>query len=100
MKERFDELYKSIYDRNCVGCCLHIVLDDHNIGKGSIEFCLDWAKTEPNPNYPNANHEDCRAMAELLLRATVKERIEWLKLDPSKYDADGEYLCDVFEDSE
>jgi hypothetical protein len=93
-EERFRKLHESIYSRNCVGCCLHIVLDDDNITNDDIEFCLDFAKETPNKNWPDDNHADCVEMAELLLSLTVGERVGIMGLDPSDYDIEGVSLID------
>lgn len=34
---------EGIYARHGAGCCWHIVLDDNNDSKGSIDFCLKYA---------------------------------------------------------
>ncbi len=34
---------REIYDRHLCGCCWHIVLDDLNIDRESVQFCGWWA---------------------------------------------------------
>lgn len=36
-------LIQTIYDRNSVGCCLHVVTDDGNIDDASVDWCLQYA---------------------------------------------------------
>ena len=55
-------LMKAIYERNCVGCCWHIVLDDDNIEDGHVEYCIEYAAER--------GHEDCIALGPLMLRAS------------------------------
>lgn len=57
---------RSIYQRNGVGCCLHIVIDDGNVGDQSVQFCLEQAQA--------AGHEDCIAAAEMLLAMSKTQR--------------------------
>jgi hypothetical protein len=61
-------LVAALYERNCVGCCLHIVLDDDNIGDKSVEFCLEQAKAK--------GHADCQRLAELLLQMSKTQRLK------------------------
>ena len=41
---------RDLYQRNAVGCCLHIVLDDGNIKDKDVEFCINQA-VELKGNY-------------------------------------------------
>ena len=59
-------LVVALYKRNQVGCCLHIVLDDGNVHDDHVQFCIDLAKTK--------GHEDCLALAKLLLRMSRTQR--------------------------
>jgi hypothetical protein len=59
-------LVRAIYEKNCVGCCLHLALDDGNMEDHHVQFCLDWAKT--------AGHPDCIECAKKLLAMTKEER--------------------------
>ena len=55
-----------LYDRNGVGCCLHIVLDDGNIRDNDVEFCIGQAATE--------GHKDCEDLARKLLGMSKTQR--------------------------
>jgi hypothetical protein len=56
---RYNDLSVAIYNKSCVGCCCHIVLDDFNYEAHHVEFCLEEAKK----NYCST----CKEMCELLL---------------------------------
>lgn len=45
------------------GCCLHIVLDDGNLGDENIQYCLD-----------HAEHPMCRTLAAMMLRMSKTQR--------------------------
>lgn len=53
----------SIYARHSAGCCLHVVVDDGNLGADVIADCLREAK-----------HDDCRALASMLLEMSPTQR--------------------------
>lgn len=55
-----------IYARNCVGCCLHIALDDGNLQDIDLKFCLQQAQAE--------GHKDCQRVAETMLRMSGTQR--------------------------
>ena len=56
-----------IYERNAVGCCLHIVLDDLNVADQHVQHCIDFA-------FEN-EHPDCAAIGQTLLNDyTMLER--------------------------
>jgi hypothetical protein len=55
-------LIRKIYERNGVGCCLHVALDDGNWD------CLSWCLEQPDCC------DECRACGELLLRMSVTAR--------------------------
>jgi hypothetical protein len=59
-------LARAIYARNHVGCCLHIVLDDENVGDGDVQFCLEQAVKR--------EHKDCEELARKLLSMTRTQR--------------------------
>lgn len=67
-------LMRSIYDRSSVGCCLHIVLDDHNVEDDSVAFCADEAA--------ESGHADCREMAALMARMSRTQRLKLAKAGP------------------
>jgi hypothetical protein len=56
-------LKASIYARHGAGCCLHVVIDDGNLGDSTIRYCLDGAE-----------HDDCRALAVMMLQMTPTQR--------------------------
>ena len=56
-------LKASIYARHSAGCCLHVVIDDGNLGDDTIRYCLGVAE-----------HDDCRALAAMLLQMTPTQR--------------------------
>ncbi len=56
-------LKQSIYARHSAGCCLHVVIDDGNLGDDMIRSCL-----------PDIEHDDCRALAEMMLRMSPTQR--------------------------
>jgi hypothetical protein len=59
-------LVRAIYERNGVGCCLHILTDDGNVDNGSAQFCLETAKAR--------GHADCIAAAEMLVKMSKTQR--------------------------
>lgn len=62
-------LAQAIYDRSCVGCCAHIVLDDGNVRDSDVKFCLEQAMRK--------GHEDCLELCKAL---TVLSKTQRLKL--------------------
>jgi hypothetical protein len=75
-------LRDAIYEESCVGCCLHIVLDDFNIDRPSFEFCLGEAKKK--------GHPVCEAMASALLQLTDDEIVKLEKFEEEYYYLDFE----------
>lgn len=59
------EMAKENYERHGAGCCLHVVLDDGNLGRSHVEFCL---------RQPDCCAE-CIRLGRLLLRLTPLERV-------------------------
>lgn len=55
------ELYST--DDGVVGCCLHIVLDDGNLGDDSIRYCMT-----------HAEHGSCAHLAAMLLKMSPTQR--------------------------
>lgn len=39
--EKAVELWDEVYEYNCVGGGLHVVLDDHNLSNDTIQWCID-----------------------------------------------------------
>jgi hypothetical protein len=74
-------LVRALYARSCVGCCLHIVLDDGNTETHCVDFCIDWAMRE--------GHQECAALARMLrsMSRTQRERLyrEKENWGPSEY---------------
>jgi hypothetical protein len=56
-------LKASIYARHSAGCCLHVVIDDGNLDDACLRLCLQ-----------DAEHDDCRALAAMLLRMSPTQR--------------------------
>jgi len=56
-------LKASIYARHSAGCCLHVVIDDGNLASDTIRRSLE-----------RATHDDCRALATMLLEMTMTQR--------------------------
>jgi len=56
-------LKASIYARHSAGCCLHVVIDDGNLGDATVRRALD-----------HAEHDDCRALASMLLLMSPTQR--------------------------
>lgn len=61
-----DRLVNLLYEKNAMGCCLHIVLDDGNVEDSSVEFCIKEALEQ--------KHDDCYALALILLTMTSTQR--------------------------
>lgn len=59
-------LVRDIYSRHAAGCCLHIVLDDHNVANSSVDLCIDCAE--------KAGHERCWMLAKLLRLMSKTQR--------------------------
>lgn len=75
-------LGRRIYDENLVGCCWHVVLDDHNFDDESIEFCAKYAQENPNCDTEGL----CVKMAPIMRLLTERERsIAWLGDDHEDY---------------
>lgn len=60
------ELYQTDY--GCTGCCLHIALDDGNLKRIHLEFCLQSAKER--------NHKLCIEIAEKMLQLSKTQRYQ------------------------
>lgn len=56
----------AVYRRHGAGCCLHIVMDDGNVGDGSARFSLALAQVK--------GHADCIAAAEMLVQMSKTQR--------------------------
>ena len=59
-------LVAALYRRHAAGCCLHIVLDDGNVGDEHVDFCIQWATDH--------NHPDCLSLAKLLRHMSRTQR--------------------------
>lgn len=66
------ELYRQ--PGHSVGGCLHIVLDDGNIGDDNIRFCINWAR--------KAGCSLCASVGFLLLSMTKTQRGKVSSLGP------------------
>ena len=82
--ERAIELRNRIYERNCVGCCLHIVTDDGNLENSHVRFCVTWANRD---EHKGPEHDDCRELANLLLGMSKTQRKRVVRA-PHKSEAD------------
>lgn len=71
-----------LYERNGVGCCLHIALDDYNLEDDSLDFCIDWAR--------KAGHPLCEGLAKEIRLMSLVERYRLCGLpDTGPVDFDG-----------
>lgn len=59
-------LVRDVYQRNALGCCLHILTDDGNMEESHGQFCLGQAR--------KAGHADCIAAAEALVQMSKTQR--------------------------
>jgi hypothetical protein len=59
-------LVKQLYSQNCVGCCLHIVLDDGNVSDLNVKFCINEAVKN--------KHYFCEELARTILLMTLTQR--------------------------
>lgn len=62
-------LVKALYKRNSAGCCLHVLLDDGNVGDSTAAYCLQYAR--------DAGHHDCEELASkvVLMSATQRRKL-------------------------
>jgi len=70
---------RAIYDINCVGCCWHIVLDDHNWDEDLIRSCMRNAEAggiSPG-DIDCETPEHCKALGPLLLAMSAAEQNEF-----------------------
>lgn len=58
----------ALYERNCVGCCLHILLDDGNVKDSHALWCLEYAKEQ--------KHDDCILLAEKICQMSITQRMK------------------------
>lgn len=56
----------ALEDDDIGGCCLHNVLEDHNLDDGSIEWCRAYAEER--------GHEECADIARRLLQIPENKR--------------------------
>lgn len=63
-------LVQALYqtERGACGCCLHAVLDDGNVLDDHVAYSMQRAE--------EAGHQDCRALAALLLRMSKTQRLK------------------------
>lgn len=78
IKKRILELVDIIYDYNCVGGALHIVLDDDNYEDNNIEWCINNSINEIKDNKERQIYLEC---AKLLLKLSYSDRIKLLEKD-------------------
>lgn len=57
---------KALYERNCMGCCLHVALDDGNLKDKDVQFCIDFAVGQ--------NHPECEDLGRKLLELSQTQR--------------------------
>lgn len=58
----------ALYERDCVGCCLHVLLDDGNVKDHHALSCLEYAKEK--------GHADCIALAEKICQMSITQRMK------------------------
>lgn len=73
-------LVQTVYAHSAVGCCLHIVLDDHNVEDGHVKFCLERAH--------EAQHHVCITLAEKLLRMSKTQRLRLAKHSNKRFETE------------
>lgn len=71
---RAQQLSLSVYERNCAGCCLHVLLDDHNVGDDTAAFCLQWAKDQLAAE--GEEHRECVELAGLVVAMSRTQRLK------------------------
>jgi hypothetical protein len=54
-----------------VGCCLHIVLDDHNVEDKHIVWCVEHAQKQ--------EHKYCEILGQILLTMSKTQRLKLAK---------------------
>lgn len=61
-------LVRALYERPAggAGCCLHVLLDDGNVGDSTAQFCAEYARRE--------GHADCMELAALLVQMSPTQR--------------------------
>lgn len=66
--DRVLPLVRALYERpdGATGCCLHVILDDHNVADGHVDFCIDYARER--------GHADCLELAVLLRQMSKTQR--------------------------
>lgn len=69
------EAAKAIYEQNGVGCCLHIVLDDYNVGDSSVAWALDHARA----NTPCECGSLCVEVGEAMLPMSEDDRLRFVE---------------------
>ena len=72
-------LIQKVYEHNCVGGALHIVLDDWNLDDSSVDFCGQYME-ENKKNVCVAEYEATKACYEAFKEMTVEERASALAL--------------------
>lgn len=65
---RFDheEVLRLFSAQPHIGCCLHVLVDDGNIGDDTADFCLRWAE--------DRGHSFCFLVAEIIRSMSVTDR--------------------------
>lgn len=71
-------MVRALYARHSAGCCLHIVLDDGNVGDDCVKSCIREAIER--------GHADCMKLSIILL---VMSRTQRLKLQAYAYPTEG-----------
>ena len=97
IKQRITELRNIIYEKDCAGGALHIVLDDLNVEDDHIKWCLNNSIAEINDEQEKQIFTEC---ANLLLQLSFSARTKLVKqfhnvplqLDERFNDYEDEYL--------
>lgn len=75
-------IVQSLYRHSPVGCCWHLVLDDGNVDRSSVEFCVRWT------NEHDCTLVECRQLADILPKMSRtqlrKLRHSWRRDEPGK----------------
>lgn len=60
------ELLRELYMRHGTGCCLHVVVDDHNAEDATVDFCIKWAQSR--------GHTFCEHLGNRLRGMSLQDR--------------------------
>lgn len=84
-RPRIDDALKrevvALYRRHAAGCCLHVMLDDHNLEQDTADWCVKYAE-----EHAAERGCDCAPLARKLAALTMtqrgrcaREKYEWAR---------------------